>query len=278
VTPLSGTQNSYASTKVTGTGTTVAGNPFAFSTGGLFINGGNLLLNGNSFTFANLTGTTGSIQNGGSSGPSTITVGTDGSSTSYGGTLVDGTASSLGLTKTGNGVLTLTGTNTYTGVTTFSGGVLSVATIGNGGFSSNLGAATNDPANILFDSGTLRYTGVTASTNRGFTFNPAASGTIEVVANTLTISGDSPRLGRGLDEDRGRDARPQRQHGEHRHNHRVERQTLLQRDARHRCCQRRRERDDGGIGHARSRNGHRCPAMGRWTPDSPVPANCRLTL
>jgi len=96
-----------------------------------------------------------------------------------------------GLTVTGSGTLTLSGVNTYTGVTTLSGGVLSVATIGNGGAAGNLGAASNAAANLVFNGGTLRYTGDTATTNRNFTLTAGTTGTIDVTTNALTISGES---------------------------------------------------------------------------------------
>jgi autotransporter-associated beta strand protein len=98
-----------------------------------------------------------------------------------------------GLTVTGSGTLTLSGVNTYTGVTTLSGGVLSVATIGNGGAAGNLGQSDQAASRLVFDGGTLRYTGVTASTNRGFTLIAGKTGTLDVSAadTALTMSGAS---------------------------------------------------------------------------------------
>jgi fibronectin-binding autotransporter adhesin len=83
----------------------------------------------------------------------------------------------------------LSGTNTYTGTTTISAGVLSVATIGNGGVAGNLGQATNAAANLVLGGGTLQYTGATASTDRAFTLTAATTSSIDVTTNTLTISG-----------------------------------------------------------------------------------------
>lgn len=101
------------------------------------------------------------------------------------------TGAGFGLDKQGAGTMTLTGTNTYTGVTTLSGGTLSVATIGAGGVAGNLGQASNAAGNLVFNGGTLQYTGATASTDRGFTLNALTSSTIEVTnaATNLTLTG-----------------------------------------------------------------------------------------
>ncbi len=105
------------------------------------------------------------------------------------GTIVN--AASTAVTKSGSGIWILSGVNTYTGVTNISSGTLSVGTIGNGGVASNLGAATNAAANLVFGGGTLQYTGATASTDRGFTINAGTTATVEVTASNLTISGAS---------------------------------------------------------------------------------------
>ena len=102
------------------------------------------------------------------------------------------------LVMDGTGLLTLGGANTYTGVTTFTDGILSVATIGNGTVAGNLGKATNAAANLVFNGGTLRYTGANATTDRNFTINSGKVATFEVTANNLTISGASPAGTGGL--------------------------------------------------------------------------------
>ncbi len=106
--------------------------------------------------------------------------------------LVNGAGSRvLSLVKSGPGTWVLTGNNTFTGTTTLRDGVLSVATIGNGGVAGNLGKAGSAAANLVFDGGTLRYTGATASTDRNFTINAGQTGTVDVAANALTLSGAS---------------------------------------------------------------------------------------
>jgi autotransporter-associated beta strand protein len=108
------------------------------------------------------------------------------------------TATTGSLTKTGAGTLTLSGTNVHTGVTTLTNGTLSVATIGNGGVAGNLGQAALAAANLVFNGGTLQYTGATASTDRNFTLNAGTTGTFDVTTNNLTISGASTATTGGL--------------------------------------------------------------------------------
>ena len=91
------------------------------------------------------------------------------------------------IVQQGSGTTVLTGVNTFTTPVTLAGGKLSVATIGAGTASSNLGAATS----ISFTGGTLQYTGVSASTDRGFSIAPGTNANFEVVTfgAVLTDSG-----------------------------------------------------------------------------------------
>ena len=96
----------------------------------------------------------------------------------------------LGLQKLGLGTLTLSGANSYTGATRLTSGILSVGTLANGGVVSGIGASSSNRLNLVFDGGTLRYTGATASTDRRFTVNPGKNAIFDVTqpGTTLTFS------------------------------------------------------------------------------------------
>ena len=105
--------------------------------------------------------------------------------------VISGSGGNVTINSSGSGVVTFSGANTYTGTTTVTAGTLSVGTIGNGGVAGNLGQASNAAGNLVFDGGTLQYTGASASTNRNFTINTGKTAVIEVTTNNLTLSGGS---------------------------------------------------------------------------------------
>ena len=165
------------------------------STATLNFNGGTLKANGNQTNFTQMT-------RNGTMTPLNVLAGgavldTNGFDISVLSPLVAGSPSG-GLTKTGNGTLTLSGNNTYTGVTTISAGTLSVSTIGNGGGLGNLGQATSAASNLVFAGGNLSYTGGNASSDRNFTLigTNNTTNTIGVTnaATTLTLTGSSPSI------------------------------------------------------------------------------------
>ncbi len=152
-------------------------------TGATLISAGTLQL-GNGATTGSLS-TSSAITNNGTlafNRSNTVTQGTDFAS------VISGSGA---VTQIGTGTTIFSGANTYTGATTISAGTLSVATIGNGGVSGNLGAASNAAANLVFDGGTLQYTGATASTDRNFTVNAGKTATFDITTNNLTVSGAS---------------------------------------------------------------------------------------
>ena len=101
------------------------------------------------------------------------------------------------INKTTSGFMLLSGSNTYLGVTTLSGGILSVGSIGNGGVTGNFGKATNAAGNIVFNNGTLQYTGATGSTDRNFTITDLQGAYFDIFLSgtNLTWSGASISTG-----------------------------------------------------------------------------------
>jgi len=181
-----GTMVLSGSNSFTGNTTVNAGTVRASSAGTAFGSNSRLTIAntaGAQVDLNNFNTTVGSLAGGGASGgnlsigSATLTTGGDNSSSTYAG-IIAGTGS---LVKTGTGTLTLTGLNSYNGTTTISGGgVLSVSNLANGGSNSNIGSSSNSTANLVFDGGTLRYTGTGSTSDRAFTLG-ANGGTIDAV-------------------------------------------------------------------------------------------------
>ncbi len=100
------------------------------------------------------------------------------------------------LTKTNSGTLTILATNDFAGPTVIGGGTLSVPIIANSAIPSPLGAAAASPGNLVFNGGTLRYTGPTAGTDHGATLNPGG-GTFEVSSSATTLTMSNVIVGSG---------------------------------------------------------------------------------
>ncbi len=107
-----------------------------------------------------------------------------------------------GLEKRGAGVLTLAGSgSTFAGPVTIKAGTLAVTTAGNGGAASSLGASSNAAANLVFDGGSLGYSGATAAgTDRNFTINAGKTAAFDVstAGAVFTVSGISNPTADGL--------------------------------------------------------------------------------
>lgn len=142
----------------------------------------------NTLNVGALTGSgtvTGSL---GGSVNSVLAVNVASGSSTFSGNITQEFSGTFGITKLGGGTQVLSGTNTHTGPTMLGNGVLSVGTIGNGGVAGNLGAAGVAATNLIFDGGTLQYTGANASSNRAFTINSGKTATIDT-ANDIAFAG-----------------------------------------------------------------------------------------
>jgi autotransporter-associated beta strand protein len=191
---LSGT-NTYGATRIDGgngapynslPARLIADSATALSSGAMTLDGGLLDVNGYSFSFANLNSTTngGIVQNGNTNGLSAVvTVGTDNTSTGFGGALVTGT-SMLGLTKVGTGTLNLSGTNSYAGPTVVSNGTLTLiaqsltgtVTVATNGTLSGSGTTLSGPVTVDGTLSPSTNAGPIAAWNLagGLTLNPAS--------------------------------------------------------------------------------------------------------
>jgi hypothetical protein len=115
-----------------------------------------------------------------------LTIGSDGSSSSFSGPIIDGYLGSLGLTKTGAGIFTYSGTATYTQVTTVNGGEMCVTgSVANSSMFRMSGAATLSGTGTVGPV-TLPYSG-SASISPGAAMG--AVGTLSTGAETWKSGG-----------------------------------------------------------------------------------------
>ncbi len=127
-------------------------------------------------------------------GGRTITVGNNGSSTTYSGILSNGA-----LAKVGTGTLTLTGSSTYTGNTSINSGRIDIDWLANAGQASPLGGGTLINLGSSGTTGTLRYTGTGHTTDRAINLaGTTGGGVIEALGSGgLTLSGIGTATGVG---------------------------------------------------------------------------------
>jgi fibronectin-binding autotransporter adhesin len=124
--------------------------------------------------------------------PRTLTLGGTGTAANtYAGTITNNGTGVTSVVKSGTGNWALTASNSFTGPLSITGGRLNLSFIGNGGAASQVGQSPRAGANLVINGGTLAYTGISATTDRGFSTG-TAGGTIEVpAATTLTFGGTS---------------------------------------------------------------------------------------
>jgi autotransporter-associated beta strand protein len=149
-------------------------------------------LNGLSVSLGALSGTAGTLSNGGLNagiGAAVATIGGKGIDTTFSGLITDGSAA-LSVVKTGAGTLTLDGTSSYTGGTTVSAGKLHGTTSGiQGAITNNAAvefsqATSGTYAGIMSGSGSLTKTGAGSVTLAGIN---TYSGQTRVSAGVLAL-------------------------------------------------------------------------------------------
>ena len=150
---------------------------------------------------------TGSVVSGAAGNRGLTLGGTNTGANSFAELIANATGFATSFTKANAGTWTLTNTaNSHTGVTTLAGGNLNVSKLDVGGNPSCIGAATSAAGNLVFNGGSLNYTGTGDTCDRLFTLaagstinnngsgplNWNASGTIlhtNTAARTLTLGG-----------------------------------------------------------------------------------------
>ena len=119
--------NTYTGSTTISDGILKIGSATVIPTTSPVILNGQLDINGFSPTFASLAGTSTSAKLTNSVASSTVTITINQTtSTSYSGIIQNGSGTTLGLIKSGAGILTLSGANTYTGATNITGGAISI--------------------------------------------------------------------------------------------------------------------------------------------------------
>jgi fibronectin-binding autotransporter adhesin len=179
---------------VPGSVTTATGDTLNFGNGALGLGAGTITVSGTQnagdLTFASGSGAI--VLSGGTAinlgATSTITVNNAADTIS---SVLSGAATSL--TKAGGGTLTLSGANTFSGQLRVENGTLAINTINNDSANGTLG---NNALSVIFgntgaQTGTLQYTGATASSTKKFTMATGGTGAFDVTtgANALTLSG-----------------------------------------------------------------------------------------
>jgi autotransporter-associated beta strand protein len=184
-----GGANTYAGATDVFGGTLRLDNADAALSSTVNLSAGTILTFGTGATTYNVGGLSGSGNVDTTSNPITLNVGGNGASTSHSGVISGAGA----LSKTGAGTWTISGANTFTGQLSVKAGTLAIGSINNASADGVLGNSAN--AVSLGDTGgvtgTLQYTGATASSTKKFTLATDGTGAfqVDVAATNLTLSG-----------------------------------------------------------------------------------------
>ncbi len=159
----------------------------------LTLNGASALfdLNGKNEEVGKLLGTAGSVRNNNAT-TATLTIGGGTNNSDFSNILLANGTGTLGVTtRAVANTYTFGAANTYTGKTTL-GGTSNVSVLADGGVASSIGQSTNASSNLAIgNSGVLRYTGASASTDRNFTTGTGSVIEIVNAATNLVLTGTS---------------------------------------------------------------------------------------
>ena len=137
--------------------------------GMLVMTNGTLNMANTNLSVGSLTGSGNLTHSSGTAGARTLTIGTDNTSpAAYTGVISNGTATSVAVTKSGTGTLTLSGNNSYTGLTTISAGSIDLGAAGNG---TNGPLGTTAAGTSVTSGAVLDLNGITLSTAEALTLN-----------------------------------------------------------------------------------------------------------
>jgi fibronectin-binding autotransporter adhesin len=200
---LGNSSNTYNGTVsfVGGTVRFVTGNNRLSTTSSALIDGGTLNLNTRTQTLVGFTLRSGTITSGGNADSGTIIVNSPGTGFVMESGITDGGASAVnglvfagttGLKKTTAGTVTYNqkDLHQYIGATSLEQGVLVIKTLKDGGQASGVGASTSDAANLVFNGGTLRFSGAATSTDRNYTLGTNGGSLEASGSGALTVGGN----------------------------------------------------------------------------------------
>ena len=109
-----------------------------------------------------------------------------------------------GITKKGNGRMTISTTNSFTGPLLVEGGSIDFNKFPNGGVSSPIGAASRTSSNIRLNGGKLHYTGATTTTDRAISLGEKGGSLSVGSSSTVLTTGQISGPGRLTKEGAGR--------------------------------------------------------------------------
>ena len=186
--------NSYGGATTINGGTLVLGIANAIPSGSsVSLSSGTLNMNGKSDNIDGLSGA-GGVIDATVAGTITLGIGNNNSGGTFSG-VIQNTAGTLSLTKSGTATEVLSGANTYSGTTTINGGILNAGVADSAGTSGPFGKSTA-VGSVVFGGGTLQYSSANQADYSG-RLSTAASQNIVIDLNGQSVSYATALAGSG---------------------------------------------------------------------------------